>query len=253
MQVVAKLCTLVLLFTSFAANAQNDLITEPTLMYRKRIQYGVHLNTAGLGGLNFKYLWQKTALIKNGFDIDLSRIRHPKEERVYGQSDNPKQYTPGRINMAFFLRTGYGQNVFITTRDYKSAISLHYNYSFGVTTALLKPIYIDVFKISQDPGGQDYIATEKYEPVYKHTTPYTIYGNATFTRGFNELTAKVGGHFKNSLSVEWGEYPHAFTSTEAGFVVDVFAKPLPLMAEELASNKQFFLTLFLGVTFGQNR
>ena len=118
---------------------------------------------------------------------------------------------------------------------------------------MLKPIYIDVFKSSQDPFGQDYIATEKYEPVYKHTTPFTIYGNATFTRGFNELTAKVGGHFKNSLSVEWGEYPDAFTSIEAGFCVDVFAKPLPLMAEELASNKQFYLTLFLGVTFGQNR
>lgn len=250
---VAKLCTLVLLLIGFEAVAQNDLITDPTLMYRKRIQYGAHLNSAALGGLNFKYLWQKTALVKNGFDIDLSRIRHPKEERVYGQSDNPKQYTPGRINMAFFLRTGYGQNVFITTRDYKNAVSLHYNYSFGVTTALLKPIYIDVFKSSQDPNGQDYIATEKYEPVNTHTTPFTIYGNATFTRGFNELTAKVGGHFKNSLSVEWGEYPDAFTSIEAGFCVDVFAKPLPLMAEELTSNNNIFLTLFIGVTFGQNR
>ncbi len=253
MRVVAKLCSLVFVFTALTAVAQNDLITEPTLLYRKRIQYGANLNSATLGGLNFKYQWQKTALLKNGFDLELARIRHPKEERVYGQSDNPKQYTPGRINMAFFLRTGYGQNVFITTRDYKNAVSLHYNYSFGVTTALLKPIYIDVFKLSQDPFGQDYIATEKYDPVNTHTTPYTIYGNATFTRGFNEMTARVGGHFKNSLSVEWGEYPDAFNSLEAGFCVDVFAQPLPLMADELAKNKQLYFTLFLGFTFGQNR
>jgi hypothetical protein len=253
MRVVAKLSSLVFVLMAFTALAQNDLITEPTLLYRKRLQYGFNLNSSTLGGLNFKYQWQKTALLKNGFDVELARIRHPKEERVYGQSDNPKQYTPGRVNMAFFLRTGYGQNVFITTRDYKNAVSLHYNYSFGVTTALLKPIYIDVFKLSQDPFGQDYIATEKYDPVDKHTTPFIIYGNSAFSRGFNELSAQVGGHFKNSLSIEWGEYPDAFNSLEAGFCIDVFAQPLPLMADELARNKQLYFTLFLGFTFGQNR
>lgn len=253
MRVVAKLSTLVFVLMQLTAFAQNDLITETSLLYRKRIQYGAHLNSSSLGGINFKYQWQKTALIKNGFDVELARIRHPKEERVYGLSDNPKQYTPGRINMAFFLRTGYGQNLFITTRDYKNAASLHYNYSFGVTTALLKPIYIDVFKKSPDPFGQSYVATEKYDPVEKHTSPQTIYGNAAFTRGFGEMSARVGAHFKNSLSIEWGEYPDAFTSLEAGVCVDVFGQPLPLMAGELAKNKQIFITLFLGITFGQNK
>ena len=234
--------------------AQNDVITEPTLLYRKRFLYGANINSAELGGLNFKYQWQKTALLKNGFEIELSRLRHPKEERIYGQSENTRKYTPGRINMAFFIRTSYGQNVFITDRNYKNSISLHYNYSFGATTALLKPIYIEVIKANTDPiNGNEYLATEKYDPISTHTNPFLIYGNASFTRGFSESSLVLGGHFKNSLSVEFGQYPDSFNSLEAGFVIDVFGKPLALMAEPIAKNKNVFFTLFIGYSFGTNK
>ena len=253
MRVVAKYTLLLLLLGLNYAQAQNDLITETSLLYRKRLSYGFHLNSSSLGGVNFKYQWQKTANLKNGLDIDLDRIRHPKETRVYGLSDNPRQYTPGRINMAFFLRTGYGQTVFLTNRDYKNAVSVHFNYSVGATTALLKPIYIDVFKRSNDPFGQSFVATEKYDPINTHTSPQSIYGNASFTRGFGELNARVGGFFKSSLSVEWGNYPDQFQSLEAGVCVDVFPRKLPLMAEQLTPNNQIFVTLFLGFNIVQNR
>ena len=253
MRGVAKICFLLLLLWDLSAVAQNEMITEPTLLYRKRLLYGFHLNSSSLGGFNFKYQWQKTATVKNGIDFDLDRIRHPKETRVYGLSDNPRQYTPGRINMAFFFRAGYGQTIFITNRDYKSAVSVHYNYAVGSTIALLKPIYIDVFKRSNDPFGQSYIATEKYDPVNKHTSPQSIYGNATFTRGFDEIKPYFGAHFKNSIVVEWGDYPDVFQALEAGFCIDLFPQKLPLMAEQLTPNKNLFFTLFLGFTLGQNR
>jgi hypothetical protein len=252
MRVIAVLYLFLMVLATDTAMAQNDLITEPTLLYRKRILYGANLNSAELGGINFKYQWQKTHLLKNGFDIELARLRHPKEERVYSPvSQSPRRYTPGRINMAFFLRTGYGQNVFITRREYKNAISLHYNYSIGATTALLKPIYIDARVISTD--FNDHIATEKYDPVNKHKYPSDVFGNASFLKGFSELSARFGGHFKNSLSVEWGAYPEDFYSLEAGFVVDVFGRNLPLMADEFTKNKNVYFTLFLGFTLGHNK
>lgn len=253
LKAVIKNVLLVMLLTT-ELFAQNDLITEPTLLYRKRLLYGANINSAELGGLNFKYQWQKTALLKNGFEIELARIRHPKEERIYGQSDNTRKYTPGRINMAFFIRTSYGQNVFITDRNYKNSISLHYNYSFGATTALLKPIYIEVIKPNGDPNSEKYLkATEKYDPTTTHTNPFLIYGNAAFTRGFSESTFVLGGHFKNSLSVEFGQYPDSFNSLEAGFVIDVFGKNLPLMTEPTAKNKNVFFTLFIGYSYGTNK
>ena len=132
MRVVAKLCVLVLWLVSESALAQNDLITETSLLYRKRLQYGFHLNSSSLGGFNFKYQWQKTANIKNGFDIDLDRIRHPKETRVYGLSENPRQYTPGRINMAFFYVPGTDKIYLLPT------VIIKMQYLF-TTTILLGP------------------------------------------------------------------------------------------------------------------
>ncbi len=252
MRVLAKMYVFVLVLAGFSAFAQNDLITEPTLLYRRRIQFGANLNSAELGGVNFKYQWQKTALQKNGFEVELARLRHPKEERVFSPiSESPRKYTPGRVNMAFFLRTGYGQNAFITDRIYKNSVSLHYNYSFGLTTVFLKPIYIDASVRSAD--NREYVATEKYDPVVKHNNPAVIFGNASFTRGFDELSVRAGGHFKNSLSVEWGQYPEDYYSLEAGFVVDVFPRELPLMSDQFAKNKNVFFTLFLGFTLGYNK
>ncbi|MBW7844399.1 MAG: hypothetical protein H3C45_01895 [Bacteroidia bacterium] len=251
---VAKIWTLLLLlFCADIVSAQNEMINEPTLLLRKRFLYGFHLNSSSLGGINFKYQWQKTANIKNGIDFDLDRIRHPKEIRVYGLTESSRQYTPGRINMAFFFRSGYGQTLFITNRDYKNAVSIHYNYAAGATFAFLKPIYVDVFKRSSDPFGQNFIATEKYDPDNKPIAPQAIYGNAGFTNGFGEIKTHVGGYFKNSVVFEWGNYSDFFQLIEAGFCVDVFPNKLPLMAESYAINKNLFFTLFLGYSIGQNK
>jgi hypothetical protein len=232
--------------------AQNEAITEPQLMYRKRLQVGMNLNSTGLGGINFKYGWHKTGKINNMLDFELARIRHSKETRIYGNSDNPRQYTPGRLNMAFFLRTGYGQNIAITERPYKNATSLHFNYSVGISTAILKPIYLDVRKIITDPirGTYNIVESERYDPAV-HTDPQSILGNSSFTDGLGELSFTPGVYGRASLDVEWGQYPDEFYSLEAGVCVDYFAKPLPLMA--FVPYDQYFVSLFLQFTFGFNK
>lgn len=241
-----------ILFIGIDALAQNEAITEPQLLYRKRIQFGMNLNSTGLGGINFKYGWHKTGRIKNMLDVEFARIRHSKEKRIYGKDENPRQYTFGRLNMAFFLRTGYGQNIAITERPYKNAASLHFNYSVGVTTAILKPVYLDIQKIVADPGqiSRRYIVSERYDPDV-HTDQSNILGNASFTDGLGQLTFTPGAYGRASLAVEWGQYPDEFKSLEAGIVVDGFMKPLPLMA--FVPKDYYFCSLFLAFTFGFNK
>lgn len=243
---------LILLIFSLESFAQNEAITTPQLMYRKRIQWGMNLNSTGLGGVNFKYGWHKTGRINNMFDVELARIRHSKEVRIYGESDNPRQYTFGRLNMAFFLRTGYGQNITITERPYKNAVSLHFNYSVGVTSAILKPIYLDIIKIKTDPvrGQVRTVQPERYDPAV-HDKQQSILGNSSFLEGMGNLSFTPGGYGRASLAVEWGQYPDEFKSLEAGFTVDAFYKPLPLMA--FVPEDYYFFTLFLAFTFGYNK
>ena len=222
--------------------AQNEAITEPQLLYRKRTQWGMNLNSTGLGGINFKYGWHNTGTVNNMLDVEFARIRHSKETQIYGTSDNPRQYTYGRLNMAFFLRTGYGQNIAITERPYKNAASLHFNYSVGMTTALLKPIYLDIRKIVNDPYRPSFVVSERYDPLVQ-TDQSTILGNSSFTTGLSEMSFSFGGYGRSSLAVELGPYPDEFKSLEAGVTLDAFVKPLPLMA--FVAPDTYFFQVFL--------
>lgn len=242
------LCVLFSLIT-LQALAQNEAITEAQLFYRKRIQLGMNLNSSGLGGINFKYGWQKTGTKKNMLDVEFSRIRHPKETRIYGQSETPNQYTLGRLNMLFSLRTGYGQTIFITERPYKNAIQVNFNYVVGVSTAILKPIYLDILYKNPDGYG-NYVVPERYDPV-KHENTSTIYGNSSFFQGIGNTSLKLGVYGKASLSIEWGEYPDEFHTVEAGVALDVFPNALPLMAYQPKST--YLVNLFIGYQFGWNK
>ncbi len=232
--------------------AQNQAITEPQLMYRKQIQYGANLNSTGIGGLNLKFGWHKTDRIKNILDLELARVRDSKETRVYGASENPQRYTYDRIYMAFFLRTGFGRNYTITDRPYKNAIALHFNYNIGLTTAILKPIYIDYLNITYDNtgSGSSYVSSVRYDPDV-HNNPQNILGNASFFYGASNTMAKFGGYGRTSLSVQFGQYPDEFHTIEAGCTVDVFPDPLPLMAN--SPRRSLFFILFVGYTYGINK
>jgi hypothetical protein len=231
------------------AIAQNQAITESQLLYRKRILAGMNLNSSGLGGLNFKYGWQKTASKKNMLDIELARIRHPKEQRIYGNSENPKKYTYGRLNMLFLLRTGYGQTIFITERPYKNAVQLNFNYNVGLSTALLKPIYLDIYHPYTDGMG-GYVKSERYDPE-THTNQNQIWGNSPFFKGISNTTAKMGAYGRASLSVEWGEFPENFYCLETGITVDAFPQGLALMAYK--PKNYYLLNFFIAFQLGWNK
>ena len=78
-------------------------------MYLKHIQFGANANTFRMGGVQFRYGWHKTGSVFNHFESELSRIKHPKEIRRSGFTEQPSQYSYGRMNMVFFWRNGFGQ------------------------------------------------------------------------------------------------------------------------------------------------
>jgi hypothetical protein len=235
---------------SFAL-AQNEAITQPQLFYKKRITAGVNINSSGLGGINFRYGTQKTELKKNMLDVEFARVRHPKETRISGVSpENPQRYVFGRLNMLFLLRTGLGRTLYLTQRPYKNAVQVNLNYFAGVSTALLKPVYLDIFYNNSSIDNRGFVRSERYDPNI-HTNQSAIFGNSSFFNGINQTEAKLGGYGRFSLAVEWGEYPEEFNSVEAGFTVDMFPQGLPLMAFQKETSLIF--NFFIGYQFGWNK
>jgi hypothetical protein len=234
---------------SISSFAQNEAIMEPTRLYRKTMYMGGNLNSSGLFGLNFKYGWHKTGKEKILLDVEFARIRDPKEFRIFGASDNPQRYVFGRLNMAFFARTGIGKSIYLTERPYKNAYSVSLQYSAGITTAILKPIYLDVFYLFPDRAG-GYVLSERYNPDI-HTNPNLIFGHSQFFKGIDESKLIPGGYGRLGLAVDWGHYTEEFYQLEAGLTMDYFPRALPLMARQPERN--LFLVLYLGFSYGINR
>ncbi|MFN4082870.1 MAG: hypothetical protein ACK4K9_04500 [Bacteroidia bacterium] len=227
-------------------SAQNIVNTEPQLMYLKTNQFGVGLNTFGLGGINYRHGWHKTGKAQSHFETELTRVKHPKEVRRSGFSDNPVKYTYSRINTVFFLRSGFGQTKAITERPYKNALGLNYVYTVGANLALLKPVYLDVY-YPNESGFGGFLVSEKFDPE-KHKEVFRIYGNSNFFTGIGETSLRLGGFGKCGLSVEWGQYNEEFKTLEAGVTFDIFNNGLPMMA--FLPEKNLFFGFYVNVNWG---
>ncbi len=235
---------------SWDAKAQNAPITEPQLFYTKSNLVGVNLNSFKFGGIYYRAGWHKTGTRLNHYELEICRIKHPKEVRRTAFSENPNQYTFGRENLVFFLRNGFGQTITISERPYRNAVGLNFVYTIGATVAFLKPVYLDIYYTSNDGSGKNYLVSEKYDPE-KHKDIYRIYGNSSFTTGIGETKLKLGACGKAGLQVEWGPYPDETRSIEAGITLDAFSQGIPIMAHTNAD--QLFLGLYVAINWGKKK
>jgi len=199
-------------------------------MYTKSNLYGIGLNSFKSRGAFYRLGWHKTGKEQNHWELDISRIRHPKEDRRQGFTENQTQYTFGRLNVVYLMRNSFGQTITITDRPYKNAIGINFVYDVGVTTAFLKPVYIEVYYQFDNSPSEGYLVSERYDPQ-KHSDIYKIYGNSTFTKGLSETKLQVGGFGRAGFQVEWGQYSDEIRCLEAGVTVDAFMNGIPIMAK----------------------
>lgn len=231
-----------------ASKAQNVPINEPEMVYNNHYQFGFNLNSFGLGGIQFRYNWHQNAVKSSFFESEFCRIKHPKEIRRNGAiTEQPNQYTFGKLNTVFFLRNGIGQTILLTERPYKNAISLRFNYSAGVNIALLKPVFLDIFYPYSVGSPSGYLVSEKYDPN-KHTDIYKIYGNSSFFVGINEIDAQLGGYGRAGIEAEWGQFPDETKSLETGITFDTFISGIPMMAHLPYESK--FIGFYLAFNWG---
>lgn len=243
------LLCLPILASEFAIS-QNAPITEPQLMYSQSHTFGISLNSFRSEGIHYRYGWHKTGKEQNHFEIDISRIKHPKEVRRQGFTEGQSMYSFGRMNVVYFARTNFGRTVTLTERPYKNAVGLNFVYSGGATFAFQKPVYIDVYYPSDFFPGEGYLISEKYDPD-KHVDQFKIYGNSSFTRGFSDIKVNMGAFGRAGFQVEWGQYSDEIRCLEAGVTVDAFLQGIPIMAHQ--NYDQVFYGFYLAYNWGNRK
>lgn len=230
---------LILLFCTEQNFAQNS--SEPDIIYRNELYTGGILHGHGFG-LNFRRGFHKTGYKKRMIDIELLSMKHPKEVKNPSHPGQYKDYIYGKLNSLNILRTGYGRQTSLFTKEGINGVEIRLGYYGGLSLGMLKPVYLYIAT-----GRSEDKKIEKYDPE-KHFSDI-ILGRAPFTRGLGELSLKPGVYGRLSVNFEYAAFDDLIRSIETGVAFDLYPKEIPIMAK--TDNKMLFLSVYVGLYFGK--
>lgn len=181
------------------------------------------------------------------FEGSISSMSHPKEVR----SSNPffpaaRSYVYGKLNYVYIPRLSYGLQKTLNDEPYWGGVEVSYLYKFGVSLAIAKPVYLLILNYVSDPFNY-VLSEERYDP--DEHFPELIYGRGAFIKGIEKLSLYPGAHAQAALNFEYGEYDESLKAIEAGVSIDLFPRPVPIMAYNPES--WYMLSLYINLHIGK--
>ena len=134
------LVTLLLFSISLFSTAQ----IKQEYDYSSEVIWGINKNTNGglIGGFILKYGRE----INNGFfetfGVELSNVKHPKEQRT--QTANGSTFIWGKQNYLYAIRFQYGREKILFKKAPQQGVQINAHLSVGPTVGLVTPYYISV-------------------------------------------------------------------------------------------------------------
>ena len=173
-------------------------------------------------------------------------LQSPKQIRsINPYFTNSKSYIYGKLNAIFNFRGSYGIQKQLNRKPYWGGVELRFLYAGGISLAVAKPVYLYI--LNQAADNKYYITEERYDPDNHFSD--NIHGRAPFTKGFGELDVYPGLHAKIGLDFDYAVYRTKLKSLQIGAILDVFPRPVPIMAFNDAD--YYFLTFYINFNFGK--
>jgi hypothetical protein len=189
----------------------------------------------------------KTNRKTNIYRIDITEIKHPKEQKSSTGGiffSNPFIY--GKINSFYQVMLGFGQQYILGQKGNKNGVAVSAIYNGGLAIGLLRPYYLDV----DDPVSGN--RTIKYSLADSALfLSNNIIGGGGFSKGWGEMKIKPGAFVKTALRVDYGRFNEVVSGLEIGLSGEFYASKIPLMVAQ--KDKQFFIQGYIAVLFGRRK
>lgn len=228
--------------------SQDEIVIDTTknIILLKEATGGIMLHTQGWG-LRFSKGYNKSEFKKRMIVVEFLEMNSPRQIRTINPYfTNSKSYVYGKLNTVYILRGTYGIHRLLNRKPYWGGVELRFFYMGGASLGFAKPVYLYILEPS--PQFYEYtIVEERYNPNEHYVD--NIYGRASFVKGFDEIGFYPGFHFKIGLDFDYGVYRTKVKSLEVGAIIDVFPRPVPIMA--FNDPEYFFLTFYLSFNFGK--
>lgn len=247
-----KLLSIGLLLIGIASQAQVETGADfKRTVYRQEYTLGVMLHTRNpWPALHFRRLSYLDGYRKQGYEIDFTSYRHPREIKFPTQSffGSINSFTYDKINSFFALRVGYGQERILYDKTDRGSVSISLQTYGGAAFGFLKPIYVSV------RDGLGATSIERYNPDV-HDDVY-VEGQQPFFTGFSETKPRLGIYGKVGVSFDYNYSDKRITSVEVGGIIDYYPSwfglyesgGVPVMAR--TDNLTLWWQLYVSFNFG---
>ena len=215
---------------------------EGNLSFRKQNAFGVELRTNGYG-LFYELGKRKSARYTNLYSLEITEIKHRKEEKIGGDQFFSNSFVYGKIYNFYQAKLGFGEQYILGQKGNKNGVAVTVSLQGGLDVGLLKPYYVD----AQDSAGVNRPVSYATDPG-GYLTSQGIYGGSGFSKGFNELKVKPGVFVKSALRFDFGRYNESLQAMEIGVSAEAFSQKIPLMIYN--DPKQFFVQMHVAIVFG---
>lgn len=237
--------SLFLLLFSFTAMAQQASLDGTKLVYKKFVTRSIDATARGLGFTyrNAKFVQGKDRI----FEIQFATIHDPKEasqtEKPLLQGQGLKSYYFGKVNNAFALRFGIGNQKSMFNREVPNAFEIKRGYSIGINAALLKPVYVQVSGADVSTSG-----IKAYNPL---DTTELVLGRTAFYNGLSKTKINPSLFFRYYWTFDFSKDDETIKALEVGVIGDVYLRKLRIMANDY--NRRFFATVYVSYVFGSKQ
>lgn len=227
------------------------------LVYEKEFSVDLKiLQTNGFAlGVNVGKL--KTYYKTRFWHIEIGELKNPKEFRQNSSAftsfpGSPRSYIYGKQNNFYLVRGGFGVKRYLSEKARQKGVAVGFSYEFGPTLGLLKPYYLELPPRSDNLSG--FTVSEKYseENADRFLDPNQISGASGFTRGLGEISPLPGAHAMFAFHFDWGAFDEVVKALEAGLVIDVFPREVPILVErDNVENTPIFFNVYVNLQFGK--
>jgi len=237
-----------------------DDVDNKGLIYNREVAFNLRLHTNGFAmGADFGRL--RTYYLTNTFHIELGELKHHKEYRTNLDRSSAtgaisRSFIYGKQNNFYVLRGGVGQKRYFSEKAKYKGVAVGISYKGGATLGVLKPYYLELLSTENSTGPFVSTKSVKYSNGVHDDflDPWNIFGSSTWTKGFDEIKLAPGLHGQFAVHFDWGAFDEYLKAVEAGIMVDVFFREVPIMVEVPdVENRQVFINLFLNLQLGKRR
>jgi hypothetical protein len=246
-----RACFLLLLITCNGSFAQSVFKKNTDLqdyLYKKEASGGLRVQTNGIA-LYLEYGWIK----------DLKRTRLLQVEYFYhinyqqkiqkAQRQSGRSFYYGMQNKFHAIRISYGFKHTIADKGNRNGVRLSVSFFGGFSLGLAKPYYLNLLQPTTD--GDIVIKPERYnsDNASRFLSLDSIVEAAPIRYGLNQMQPMPGVHLKSSLDFDWGTKDAFVKALEAGIMLDLYYKRIPVMVNK--SNRFYQIGLYVAFHFGK--